>query len=508
MPTDFDVVPRLMTEVPSTASELVGCVTTPNEIPPSVNSLLNRCTETFLVKDYGPCIQLCKALLDFTWEKLNTGHWKDVHICWRHVYSLVSLLKGVSEVVIASHGAQSGCDSLGLEDAIRTFDMGLLMGAPVLDNILSKLSLHVHQWLRGTSYKAEQIPSSTDLESLDQPAVHNEVFKETTETASSDGLIHNSSYNDLLSSESKVDEMPKRLYQDNEKAEDVKRKRHKMNLDNLKVNKKKEIARVSCPSMEVFEREYLCEQRPVIITDTLGHWPALSNRRWSLEYLRQVAGYRTVPIEIGSKYTDDSWTQKLMTVNQFIDHYIKVDSSTEPQRVGYLAQHQLFSQIPELEHDIVVPDYCALPGTKSRHTTDKENCIVGDAMEFPELESADPTDSIGEDVDINAWFGPQGTISPLHHDPKENFLAQVVGQKYIRLYSEAMTPYLYAREGFMDNTSQVDVENPDHEKFPLYRNASYMDCVLKEGEMLFIPRKCWHYVRSLSVSFSVSFWWE
>jgi lysine-specific demethylase 8 len=32
--------------------------------------------------------------------------------------------------------------------------------------------------------------------------------------------------------------------------------------------------------------------------------------------------------------------------------------------------------------------------------------------------------------------------------------------------------------------------------------------VLEAGEMLFIPLKHWHYVRSLTASFSVSFWWD
>uniref|UniRef100_A0A2P2L7T1 Transcription factor n=2 Tax=Rhizophora mucronata TaxID=61149 RepID=A0A2P2L7T1_RHIMU len=34
-----------------------------------------------------------------------------------------------------------------------------------------------------------------------------------------------------------------------------------------------------------------------------------------------------------------------------------------------------------------------------------------------------------------------------------------------------------------------------------------MDCILEEGEMLYIPPRWWHYVRSLTTSFSVSFWW-
>lgn len=55
---------------------------------------------------------------------------------------------------------------------------------------------------------------------------------------------------------------------------------------------------------------------------------------------------------------------------------------------------------------------------------------------------------------------------------------------------------------------QVDVENPDLEKFPKFTEAPFLSCILSPGDTLFIPAKYWHYVRSLDLSFSVSFWWS
>lgn len=169
-----------------------------------------------------------------------------------------------------------------------------------------------------------------------------------------------------------------------------------------------------------------------------------------------------------------------MTLSDFVDRHLapqKAGRPAEERTAGYLAQHALFDQVPLLSRDIQVPEYCALGGGR--------------------LEA------------INAWLGPAGTVTPLHHDPHHNLLAQVVGQKYVRLYAAAEGARLYPHtESMLRNSSQVDVELVDVEKFPLFAGAPYVECVLAEGEMLYIPPKWWHFVKSLTTSFSVSFWWS
>ena len=258
-------------------------------------------------------------------------------------------------------------------------------------------------------------------------------------------------------------------------------------------------------SMEAFEK-HMAAGLPLVIQDALTHWPALHERPWnSPAYLmkKTFGGRRLVPVEIGRSYTDSGWGQSIITFKDFMSMYLLGDLITDTQEkgTGYLAQHDLFSQVPSLRNDISVPDYCYTdPPPPSPGTP------LGNKEQQPELE--EPL--------LNAWFGPAGTISPLHTDPYHNILCQVVGKKYIRLYDPSETGKLYPKgvegEGVdMSNTSEVDVEAADailDGEHPLFRRAEYVETILKEGECLYIPVGWWHYVRSLTVSFSVSFWWN
>ncbi|CAG9463556.1 unnamed protein product [Pedinophyceae sp. YPF-701] len=228
------------------------------------------------------------------------------------------------------------------------------------------------------------------------------------------------------------------------------------------------------PSLETFLTAYMAPGVPVVIRGAMDHWPALT--RWrDPSYLDGVAGLRTVPVERGN-YMSETFATRLMPVRDLLRH-IHGGGAGGGEKL-YLAQYTLFDHVPALARDVATPDYCSL--------------------------------GEGEVRAVNAWLGPGGTVTPLHYDPPfHNLLCQVVGRKYVRLYSPDQSDALYPHpSGLHTNTSRVDLDRPDAGEFPLLSGASFQECVIGPGEMLYVPPKWWHYVRSLSPSFSVSYWWD
>ncbi|KAF5447845.1 hypothetical protein F2P56_033364 [Juglans regia] len=95
-------------------------------------------------------------------------------------------------------------------------------------------------------------------------------------------------------------------------------------------------------SLEGFLREYFLSGSPVIISDSMAHWPART--KWNdMDYLRRVAGDRTVPVEVGKNYLCPEWKQELITFSQFLARIEANDCSSAAPT--YLAQHPLFDQV-------------------------------------------------------------------------------------------------------------------------------------------------------------------
>lgn len=260
-----------------------------------------------------------------------------------------------------------------------------------------------------------------------------------------------------------------------------------------------------------FHARFVAPGRAVVLegclTPTRGWAPASEWRDLRALVRRDGGGERVVPVEYGG-FGDRRGTG-VSTLGDFVRDFLlpsnaaargsvpsapfaetngdasenRDERTAAEPRTAYVSQHALFHQIPSLQRLFSVPAY-----TLGRLRADAGA--------------------------VNAWLGTKDTATALHRDPYLNLLAQTAGFKYVRLYADDQTEMLYpeaAVRGGNDNTftrSAVDVEAPDLVAFPRFAEAKFEETVLRPGDVLFMPRGMWHYVRGLTTSFSVNFWWN
>jgi lysine-specific demethylase 8 len=428
--------------------------------------------------DFDLVIQRLDDLIALATEKFYAFPFKDVPPCWRDLFREASFLKFSALAVKESWMQQNGNLDLQtlsgeqMDEMVKTIDMALIMAGPPASSDSQEQIKSVFDHLQEIHMESIQAPEDYPLRKRRKLDEENKLWQ--------DGFPKSEAFEPPVSNP---------------------------------------ISKWNEPSFGDFEKNMLHPNNtnigpePVIIKGALNHWPARNDHPWkSPSYLlsKTIGGRRLVPIELGRSYVDEGWGQKIITFKEFMGHYI-LDPESSALATGYLAQHDLFAQIPSLREDIAIPDYCFTSPPPPHYSS-------------PLAEKHSRLAQLDEPL-LNAWFGPAGTISPLHTDPYHNILSQVVGRKYVRLYAPKESEKLYARgveDGGVDmgNTSALDIgvlagwDGSEEEKreaqemFPLFREAEFVDCILEEGECLYIPVGWWHYVRSLSVSFSVSFWFN
>jgi ribosomal protein L16 Arg81 hydroxylase len=234
----------------------------------------------------------------------------------------------------------------------------------------------------------------------------------------------------------------------------------------------KTIERRSNLSAEEFFRCHYSVNRPVVFQDGLRNSLALA--KWNPDYLRARCGDEMVEVMAGRSadrnYEINSEHHKTRTrMHDFVDRVRQAGQTNDFYMVANNRSLEsgkmkaLFDEVRVLDH-ILDP-----AGTQSR---------------------------------MFLWFGPGGTVTPLHHDAMNILLAQVYGRKTVTLIPSFQTPYVYNYVGVY---SAVDCEKPDYNKFPLFKHATRLKVPLEPGQVLFIPVGWWHHVRSMDVSISLSF---
>ncbi|RYD58510.1 MAG: cupin-like domain-containing protein [Sphingomonadales bacterium] len=133
---------------------------------------------------------------------------------------------------------------------------------------------------------------------------------------------------------------------------------------------------------------------------------------------------------------------------------------------------------------------------------------------LPGLAEANPLPLLEHaDADPRIWIGNASTISS-HFDASDNVAVVAAGRRRFTLFPPDQVHNLYV--GPLDHTmagqpaSMVDLNNPDFERYPRFREALDHALVaeLDPGDAIYIPALWWHQVDALSpFNVLVNYWW-
>jgi hypothetical protein len=229
-----------------------------------------------------------------------------------------------------------------------------------------------------------------------------------------------------------------------------------------------QVDRRSGLSAAEFKRQYQSAGKPVILTDAAQDWKA--RKKWTFEFFKSRYGDALALVYRyrGQKYKPSDASR--MRLADFVDGISSGDSTVFPYYIR--DDWALLKNNPSLAEDYSFHryffDWFSLLPPFMR-------------LQYPRI-----------------FIGPKGAVTPLHLDiwGTHAWLTQLVGRKRWILFPPNQRPYLY------DN--QVDPGRPDYQRFPLFRDASGLECVIGPGDTIFVPGGWAHWVESLDAGISLS----
>jgi hypothetical protein len=235
------------------------------------------------------------------------------------------------------------------------------------------------------------------------------------------------------------------------------------------------IERVSGLSGEQFLEGYYAVNRPVILTGEMAGWPALT--RWTPEYLKTVIGAR--PIEFQGERTLDQRFEMNKDAHRreapfevFIDQILLPGAGNDAYLTAYNSERN--AEALSVLHD-----------------------DLGFLDKFLDRRTAAPHGMM--------WIGPAGTVTSLHHDLTNNFIAQIVGRKRVKLAPAAEVGKLYNHQHVFSEVADLEDPDIDLARHPRLTELRFYDVLLDPGEILFVPLGWWHQVKSVDFAVTITF---
>ncbi len=218
-------------------------------------------------------------------------------------------------------------------------------------------------------------------------------------------------------------------------------------------------------SREEFQKEYVEKSKPVILKNYSANWPA--RNKWTLDYLEKNYGSLEVPVmKEAFASSGDSYTSAKNTM-RFGD-YLKLIGSQPTQLRIFL--FNIFKAAPELKKDF------SFPPLIDSYVKAHPFVFFGGATSF-----------VDAHMDL---------------DMSHVFMTQFSGTKKVVLFDSSCSTQLYRHP--LTVSTNVDVGNPDTEKYPLLKGLAGYECTVKDGDTLFMPSGMWHYIYYNEGGFALS----
>jgi len=227
---------------------------------------------------------------------------------------------------------------------------------------------------------------------------------------------------------------------------------------------------IDSPTMGVFKSEYAEKGRPVLIMGLTRDWPA--HATWNPEYLREKIGNRRVPIKTYSS-AEGRYGFPTFRFTTFGD-YLDLQEDPHQRRLCRLGDVNIEPFLSELSPDIRRPALVESSTCRAALFT-------------------------GVDTFCNAHY----------HTADEALLTQVFGQKRILLFPPRYAQSLYPVPWYQlaNNWSSVNVEMPDLDRHPRFKEAQPIEVLVSPGQSLYIPVHWFHAVFGVGMTATVTWFW-
>ena len=224
------------------------------------------------------------------------------------------------------------------------------------------------------------------------------------------------------------------------------------------------------PSAEMFFAHWYGSNRPVVVRNFAASWPATN--RWTPDWLAENFG--EIDVSVCAGRNGDPRPDRNFAAHQ--------TETTLGQFVSDIQQAGATNDLYAVSNNRLMSNPALAP-------------LFADVNPDPEIFPADRI----VPGSVALWIGPEGTVTPLHHDTTNVMFCQMYGRKQVTLVAPEE---FRVADSAIDFYAKCDIGTPEWKR--KFSDVQTLRTLLEPGDAIFIPVGWWHRVESLDISISFS----